>query len=193
MIKICFSLTIFAISQVLASSTDVSNRLKEIGLVLENHPFNEVVSYQIRKSEKMSFKRLHLKGDSKFLQIEMISGIKDDAALRFFQTKESLFFNLYKNRPTPYRGQFTNLVTCSKEFSPVSKTLTIFGKKQTFYMAKAGSRFNFGICEKKDIAYEGAYLLINDQAYDQLLEIKFFSNSKKDFSSLIKGLKHTNE
>ena len=87
----------------------------------------------------------------------------------------SIIIKSYQDQPTPYLGEITNVVVCSKKFIPVQFQEKI-GTKDVFVIKSfTGSSYNYGVCEEKMITHSACTSFYFDEKKLLYFKLRLFT------------------
>lgn len=163
--------------------------LSKIGLSL-NEEIWKIEKDKIGKGKKLQFVTMKLSQSSKFAMVEVIFPLEKELAKKETQVMETVFKNLYKATPVPYKGQISERLACKGIKLPQEISYEISGVSAKAFMAPATKRFVFGECNAKRHFYDGVVTQFYMEPSKALIKIRLFveRNRKVDKESMINSL-----
>jgi hypothetical protein len=112
--------------------------------------------------------------------IDFQTAVEPDASKMMMRNLSNLFFMSYSDKASPYAGEITNVAKCPKAFYP--KLVKVVNGKRVYhyYTSSAGSRFQFGVCEKEYAVYSACSLFYYFEEKKILAKIKYFKPFEKN-------------
>lgn len=163
-----------------ASAASLSESLNKLGFNL-----NDLSSFNLTKETSRSGIKKNVttlkfsKGtDNYILDISSPQSEKD-----FNKDRDNTFgiiTNSYTDQPSPYQGELTSLIKCSKEFKPVLKDYVVGNKKLFLIQSLVNKDLNYGVCEKSQAQFKACTGFSHEPSKSQTLKLKVITSLKND-------------
>ena len=190
-ILIIFSLSGVASAQVKWEGLEINNfiekklKLKssqfEKYIITSLHEKNELIEIWSKKQARNIFLEIHKQS----LNIKEFENFKKSNLI--------IVRNLYREIPSPYPGALSKGQDCANgnsrplEYEVVSKRLVYF-----VFEGAASERFVFGVCDPKEVKYQGAIVLFKTENNYSLMRvfipIKDFLKDRETIRNLVRSI-----
>ena len=114
-------------------------------------------------------------------------GIPPELATRTISNLSNLLKIAYGDKPSPYAGEITNVEKCPAEYQPKLINEKILGQNISYYVSSAGSRFQYGACDKTTVFYTACTSFHYIPQKHLLIKLKYFV--PKDSNNCSIGIK----
>ena len=179
-IYIFFTLLLIFLSLNSCTKPD-KTKISDFGFKIENINNFTIDKKQIRNGSKKSFLMLKMHNENYHLVVEATSPIKKSKSENLISNKLKITKSLYNPKPTPYKGQFTDVVLCPEEGLPLVKKINFLGEKVKIIVAGATEKHILGACISeviKSIAFISAVYLKNEKTLLYISAFKKISLTK---------------
>jgi hypothetical protein len=160
-------------SVVFASSVD--DFLKDSGVSLKNSAQLKIIK-KFKTSSDLGRHFIFTAGDSKnnFYDVDLHFGMPSELASRTISNLSNLLKIAYGDKPSPYAGEITNLEKCPAEYQPKLISEKMGGQTISYFVSSAGSRFQYGACDKSTVHYTACSSFHYIPQKQLLIKLKYF-------------------
>jgi hypothetical protein len=141
----------------------------------------KVVSTHRREDQGMEFTETRARLDSldADVSVEEIGPAGEAFAGRYKDLIYQSVLSAYGNRPTPYTGQTTAVLTCAAASRPMTVPIDFSGRASELIVAGATGRNAFGACLPGLAAKKGLLWIGHDPLKKRILHVRIFVPSAK--------------
>jgi len=142
--------------------------------------------------------RALLSNNNDYIRIEVKSAVQERLAEENIQGEIVRMKALFENALSPYPGELSNEIQCSKEFKPVLKTETINNTQVSYFTGFLNQRMVFGSCVKDQAIYKGILTLFYCPAKKQLFQLEIiapadsFNKAPEKYQQMLESVSCTN-
>lgn len=123
--------------------------------------------------------RALLQNQEKLLRVDLKSNINSLDAEKTIKAEVIRMKTLYANATSPYPGDVSNEIACSKEFIPQYSEKEINGIKISYFTGYLNQRLIFGACTPDQAVNRGILALFYCPKHEQMFQIELIEPADK--------------